>query len=129
MSSYSISKKVDLGFDEADAKVRETLKAEGFGILTEIDVKKTLKEKLDVDFRRYRILGACNPTFAHKALNTETEVGLMMPCNAIVYEDDNGATHVAAIDPLAAMGSIGNDALREIAGQVKEKLAKAIEAV
>jgi uncharacterized protein (DUF302 family) len=86
-------------FDEAIAKVTEELKVEGFGILTEIDVKATLKKKLDVDFRRYTILGACNPPFAHRALQASLEVGLLLPCNLVVYEQDGGGTHVAAIDP------------------------------
>ena len=129
MTAYGMSRKVDLGFDEAEAKVRATLKEQGFGILTEIDVKKTLKEKIDVDFRRYTILGACNPKFAHKALNIETEIGLMMPCNVIVYEDDEGATHISAIDPLSAMAVVGNDDLKQFADEVGGKLKTAIEAV
>ena len=128
-TSYGMSRKVDLGFDEAEAKVRATLKEQGFGILTEIDVKKTLKDKIDVDFRRYTILGACNPKFAHKALTIETEIGLMMPCNVIVYEDDEGATHLSAIDPLSAMAVVGNDGLKDFATQVQEKLKTALEAV
>ena len=128
-TAYGMTRKVDLGFDEAEAKVRVTLKGEGFGILTEIDVKKTLKEKIDVDFRRYTILGACNPKYAHKALTTEMEIGLMMPCNVIVYEDDDGATHISAIDPLSAMAVVGNDSLQEFANEVAEKLKTAIEAV
>ncbi|MFQ5433101.1 MAG: DUF302 domain-containing protein [Nitrospinota bacterium] len=130
MTAYGMSRKVDLGFDEAEAKVRDTLKEQGFGILTEIDVKKTLKAKIDVDFRRYKILGACNPKSAHKALTAEMEVGLLLPCNVIVYEDDDGATHVSAIDPLSAMSVVGdNEALKELAGEVVEKLKTAIEGV
>ena len=128
-TSYGMTRKVDLGFDEAEAKVRATLKEQGFGILTEIDVTKTLKEKIDVDFRRYTILGACNPKFAHKALTIETEIGLMMPCNVIVYEDDDGATHLSAIDPLSAMDVVGNDGLKEFATEVAGKLKTALEAV
>ena len=128
-TSYGMSRKVDLGFDEAEAKVRATLKEQGFGILTEIDVTKTLKEKIDVDFRRYTILGACNPKFAHKALTIETEIGLMMPCNVIVYEDDDGATHISAIDPLSAMAVVENDGLKEFATEVAGKLKTAVEAV
>ncbi|MEO8233017.1 MAG: DUF302 domain-containing protein, partial [Ignavibacteriota bacterium] len=88
--SYYFSKKIDLGFEEAIEKVTEALKSEGFGILTEIDVKETLKKKLDVDFRPYRILGACNPPFAYKALQAEDKVGIMLPCNVIVQEKENG---------------------------------------
>jgi uncharacterized protein (DUF302 family) len=128
-TSYGMSRKVDIGFDEAEAKVRATLKEQGFGILTEIDVKKTLKDKIDVDFRRYTILGACNPKLAHKALTLEMEIGLMMPCNVIVYEDDEGATRISAIDPMSAMDVVGNDGLKEFASQVQEKLKIAVEAV
>jgi len=129
VTSYGISRKVELGFDDAETKLREKLKEQGFGILTEIDVKKTLKAKLDVDFRRYKILGACNPGYAHKALTTETEVGLLLPCNVIVYEDDEGNTHVSAIDPVSAMGVLNNDKLREFADEVREKLVTVIQAI
>lgn len=129
VTSYGISKKVELAFDDAEAKVREKLKEHGFGVLTEIDVKKTFKAKLDVDFRRYKILGACNPGYALKALTTETEVGLLLPCNVIVYEDDEGSTHVSAIDPASAIGIAGNDKLKEFAGEVREKLVTIIEAI
>lgn len=128
-TGYGLSRKLTIGFDEAEKKVRETLKEQGFGVLTEIDVTKTLKEKIGADFRRYKILGACNPAFAHKALTTETEIGLMMPCNVIVYEDDGGATHISAIDPLSAIGAVGIEALKPFASQVREKLMKAVLAV
>ncbi|MBI5178063.1 MAG: DUF302 domain-containing protein [Nitrospinae bacterium] len=127
-TGYGLSRKLDMAFDDAEKKVREKLKEQGFGILTEINVQKTLKEKLNVDFKRYLILGACNPPFAHKALSVETEIGLMMPCNVIVYEAD-GKTVVAAIDPLSAMGVVGNEKLKEIAAQVREKLMAAVMAV
>jgi len=130
MTAYGMSRKVDLGFDEAEEKVRATLKEQGFGILTEIDVKKALKEKIDVDFRRYKILGACNPKYAHKALTAEMEVGLLLPCNVIVYEDDDGAAHVSAIDPLSAMSVVGdNEELKGIASEIIKKLKTAIKAV
>ena len=101
-----IRKKVDYGFDEARVRVEEELKKEGFGILSEIDVKATLKKKLDVDFRRYTILGACNPPFAHRALKAVREVGLLLPCNVILYEDDDGKTVISAMNVEAAMGSL-----------------------
>ncbi len=128
-TAYGITRKVDLEFDEAEAKVRQTLKDQGFGILTEIDVKKTLKEKINVDFGRYKILGACNPSNAHKALMAEPEIGLMLPCNVIVYEDGDGATHVAGMDPAAAMSMVNNAALNEVAAEVRVKMKAALEAV
>ena len=128
-TGYSISRKVSMTFDEAEKKVRETLKGQGFGILTEIDVTKTLKEKINADFRRYKILGACNPSFAHLALSAETEIGVMMPCNVIVYEADGGGTVVAAVDPLASMGSVKNELLKPIAASVREKLSAAINGI
>jgi len=128
-AGYGISRKLDIGFDDAEKRIREKLKEQGFGILTEINVQKTLKEKLNVDFKRYLILGACNPPFAHKALSLETEIGLMMPCNVIVYEAEGGKAVVSAIDPLSAMGVVGNDKLKEFAAQVREKLMAAVMAV
>jgi len=128
-TSYGLTKKVDLSFEEAEAKVRESLKAQGFGVLTEIDVKATLKAKLNVDFRKYKILGACNPPFAHKALTAEIEIGLLLPCNVIVYEDDAGATHVSAIDPASAMSMVTNRELESVAGQVREKLVEVVESI
>ncbi|MBL9022495.1 MAG: DUF302 domain-containing protein [Myxococcales bacterium] len=104
----------------------EALKAEGFGILTEIDIKDTLKKKIGVDFRRYKILGACNPPLAHQALTTETEIGLMLPCNVIVYETDDGHTVVSAIDPTTTMASVGNPKLTELAQTVRDKLARVL---
>lgn len=113
-------------FDEAIEKVTDALKAEGFGILTEIDVQATLKKKLDVDFRRYKILGACNPPFAHRALEASLDIGLLLPCNVSVYEEDGGTTHVAAIDPLETIASGAGPALQEIAREVHDRLQRAI---
>ncbi|MDH5542976.1 MAG: DUF302 domain-containing protein [Nitrospinota bacterium] len=127
-TGYGFSKTVKMTFADAEAKVRNTLKERGFGILTEVDVKKTLKEKINAEFMPYKILGACNPPFAHKSLNAEREIGLMMPCNVIVYEDEKGV-HVSAVDPKAAMGMIKNPELEKVAGEVSAKLKEAIEAV
>ena len=120
--SYHFSKTVSLSFDEAVARVTDQLKKEGFGILTQIDVKETLREKLGVEFRKYRILGACNPPFAYKALQAEDKIGLMLPCNVIVQEMPDGKTEVAAIDPVSSMQGIENLELRGIADQVGAKL-------
>lgn len=124
--SYYFSKTLQMSFDEAVAKAVEELKKEGFGILTEIDVKETLKKKLNVDFRKYKILGACNPPFAYQALQSEDKVGLMLPCNVIVQETADGKTEVSAIDPIASMQAIDNPKLREVAEQVQAKLKKVI---
>lgn len=115
-------------FDEAIDRVTEELKKEGFGVLTEIDAKQTLKKKLDVDFRNYRILGACNPTLAHKALTCEDNIGLMMPCNVVVQDKTGGGVEIAAIDPFASIASVGNSQLEPIANEVREKLKKVIDA-
>jgi uncharacterized protein (DUF302 family) len=128
-TAYGLSRKVDLSFADAEAKVRNTLKERGFGILTEIDVKTTLKEKIGEEFRPYKILGACNPAFAHKALTAEIEIGLLMPCNVIVYEDESGDVHVSGVNPSQAMGMVDNPELAKIAGEVTEKLREVIEAV
>jgi uncharacterized protein (DUF302 family) len=125
--SYSIGKKVELSYDEAIEKVTVELKKEGFGVLTEIDVKKTLKEKLDVDVPRYIILGACNPPFAHKALEAEPEVGLLLPCNVIVYESDDGLTNVAAINAQVMLSVVGRDDIEPIAQEVNERLKRVID--
>jgi len=125
--SYYFSKVVDLSFDEAIARVTEELQKEGFGILTEIDVKATLKKKLGVAFRKYKILGACNPSFAYEALKTERMIGTMLPCNVIVQEADAGRTEVTAVDPIASMQAIENPKLREIAQKVQTKLKQVIE--
>lgn len=129
MTTLGIQKTLDIGFDAALARVPEALKAEGFGVLTEIDVKETLKKKLDVDFRRYRILGACNPPFAHKALEHSLDVGMLMPCNVIVYERDDGKTEVSAVDPMLTMAAQGDPAIRPLAAAVQEKLRKVIDSL
>jgi uncharacterized protein (DUF302 family) len=123
---YYISRKIEAPFERALDRVREELKKEGFGVLTEIDVRDTLKKKLDVEFRNYRILGACNPPFAYKALQAEEKIGLLLPCNVIVQERGDGTVEVAAIDPAASMQVVSNPALSDIAGQVREKLQKVI---
>ncbi len=124
--SYYFTKIVDYPFDDAVQKVTEELKNEGFGVLTEIDVKATLKKKLDVDFRRYQILGACNPPFAYKALQAEEKIGTMLPCNVIVQEKDNGKVEVSAINPLQSMIAVGNDELNGVATEIGIKLQKVI---
>jgi len=124
--SYYFNKTVKTSFEEAVIKVTEELKKEGFGVLTEIDVKETLKKKLGVDFRPYKILGACNPPFAYQALQAEDKIGLMLPCNVIVQEISKGVVEVAAIDPSAAMKGIDNPELAKIAEQVREKLRKVV---
>ena len=119
---YNNSKKVNLTYEEAIEKTVEELKKEGFGVLTEIDVKETLKKKLDVDFRKYKILGACNPSLAYKALQIEDNIGVMLPCNVIVQETKDGTVRVSAINPLVAMQSVDNPNLSEVALLVSEKL-------
>lgn len=126
MTAFGIRKTLRATYDQALSSVPEALKSEGFGVLTEIDIQSTLKQKLGVDFRRYKILGACNPPFAHEALRTELEVGLMLPCNVVVYEDDGGHAIVLAIDPTKTMAGSGNAKLAELAEAVKEKLSRAL---
>lgn len=129
-ASYEIKTELGIPFEEADARVREALKAEGFGVLTEIDVKETLKEKLDVDFRPYRILGACNPPLAHRALSAETDIGLLLPCNVIVYEgEEPGTSVVAALDPVAQLGLTGRDDLRPLAEEVRQRMERVLGVV
>lgn len=125
--SYYFSKTIDTNFDDAVTRVTEELKKEGFGVLTEIDVKETFKKKLDVDFRKYRILGACNPNFAFEAIKAEDKIGTMLPCNVIVQERENGNVEVTAVDPVASMMAIKNDALGSVAGSVREKLSRVIQ--
>ncbi len=126
--SYYINRLLsDAGFEEAVSRVVEALGAEGFGVLTEIDVQATLKKKLDVDFRPYLILGACNPQMAHRALESEDKIGTMLPCNVIVQQTDQGV-EIAAVDPVASMTAVRNPELEEIAGQVREALNRAVEA-
>lgn len=124
---YYNSKIVSYSFDETLARIPEELKKEGFGILTEIDVKETLKKKLDVDFRRYKILGACNPPFAYKTLQAEENIGVMLPCNVIVQEKENGTVQVSVINPLVAMQSVQNEALLPVASEVSDKLKRFLE--
>lgn len=124
--SYYFSKKSPLGFEEAIEKVTDALKNEGFGILTKIDVKETLKMKLDVDIHSYIILGACNPPFAYQALQVEDKVGIMLPCNVIVQEKENG-TEISAVDPVVSMQAIDNPKLGKIAKEIRERLHKAID--
>ncbi len=122
---YSFSRILSLTYEEAVPKVKEALKSEGFGVLTEIDVKKTMKEKLDKDFRRYIILGACNPPLAHQVLEAEPEVGIFLPCNVLVYEEGN-KTVVSAMDPEAAMVLVKNERVNEVAKQVRRKMEKVL---
>ncbi len=124
--SYYFSKTVKGSFEEVLEKVTASLKNEGFGILTEIDVKETLKKKLDVNFRRYKILGACNPAFAYKAIQVEDKIGTMLPCNVIVQEIVENDVEVAAVDPVASMKAIENQELYGIATQVQEKLKNVV---
>ena len=124
---YYFNKIVQMTFEETIGKVTEELKKEGFGVLTEIDVKAALKKKIDVDFRKYRILGACNPSFAYKALLAEDKIGTMLPCNVVVQEREDGKVEVAAVDPIASMQSVQNESLGEIAEEVQSKLKKVIE--
>jgi uncharacterized protein (DUF302 family) len=123
--------RVDLGVPYQDAvdRVTQALKNEGFGVLTTIDVQQTLKQKLDRDFRRYVILGACNPTLAHRALQAELEVGLLLPCNVVVYEREAGTSSVAAMAPLPAMGIVGNDELQAVAAEADARLRRALASV
>ena len=123
---YHFSKTVDLPFGQAVEKATAALKEEGFGILTEIDIKDTLKKKLEVDFRNYRILGACSPGHAHKALMAESHIGLMLPCNVIVQEHENGDVEVSAVDPVASMQAVKNKELEDVAQTVRGLLKKVI---
>jgi uncharacterized protein (DUF302 family) len=127
--SYYISRTIESGFDGAVARVVDALKREGFGVLTDIDVASTMKQKLGVAFRPYRILGACNPALAHKALSAEDKVGVMLPCNVIVQETGAGKIEVAAIDPRAAMERVGNPALADLAREVADKLARVVSTI
>jgi len=126
---YYFEKTTDYTFEEAVEKVTEELKKEGFGVLTEINIHEKLKEKLGVDFRNYRILGACNPAFAYKALQEEDKIGTMLPCNVIVQELENGKTEIAAVDPIASMQSVENEKLAGVANEVQQKLKQVISNV
>ena len=125
--SYYLGKTLPIAFEEAITRTVEALKKEGFGIITDIDIKETLKKKINVDYPSYRILGACNPALAHEALKLENKVGTMLPCNVVVRDAGNGQTEVAAIDPVASMQAINNPELNRAAGQVRAKLEKVIE--
>lgn len=127
MNYYFKTELKNVSFSEAITKVTEALKIEGFGILTEIDIKATLKKKLDVDFYNYTILGACNPPFAYKALQAEDKIGTMLPCNVIVQEKEEGIIEISAVDPAASMAAIDNKALNEIAGDVRDTLQRVIQ--
>ncbi len=128
MAEFRMQKRTQLSFEEALAKVPDALKAEGFGILTQIDVKDTLKQKIGVDFRKYRILGACNPKLAYRGLSAELEVGVMMPCNVVVYEGDDGKAVVTAIDPMATIAST-HPGLTVLAGEVRAGLQRALASI
>jgi uncharacterized protein (DUF302 family) len=127
--SYYFSKKLHMGFEQAIERVTEALKGEGFGIISTIDVQDTLKKKIDVDFRPYRILGACNPKLVYEALSVEDKVGTMLPCNVVVQARDDGTIEVAAVDPVASMQAIANPKLETTAGGVRAKLMKVIESL
>jgi uncharacterized protein (DUF302 family) len=129
LREYAFSAVLDASYDEAVSKVTDGLKKEGFGILTEIDVKATVKKKLDKDFRKYMILGTCNPPYAHRSLQADLDVGLLLPCNVIVYETDDKKAHIAAINPVSAMEVIKNEELRKIAEEVSKKLKRVIDDV
>jgi uncharacterized protein (DUF302 family) len=127
---YGLSTTVAMPYERAVERTREALAAEGFGVLTEIDVRATLKKKLDVEFRPYLILGACNPPLAHEALTAERDIGLLLPCNVVVYEgNEAGTSVVAALDPEAALALSGNPEVRPLAGQVRERIARVLAAV
>jgi len=125
--SYYFNTSLTGNFEQVIQKVIEELKKEGFGVLTEIDIKATLKKKLDVDFYNYKILGACNPPFAYKALQAEDKIGAMLPCNVIVQEKSAGKIDVSAVDPVASMQAVANPDLKEIADEIRNKLRKVIE--
>lgn len=127
--SYQFSKTISLPFDEAIETVTAALKERGFGVLSTIDVKATLKSKIDVDFRPYTILGACNPHFAYQALQSEDNIGVMLPCNVIVQQTDDGRVEVSAVDPIASMQAIDNAALGSIAEEVQGLLKETIDAL
>ena len=129
MNMPSMKRSLHESFDSVLARIPEALSKEGFGVLTEIDVQATMKKKLDKDIRPYRILGACNPALAHRALGVDPEVGVLLPCNVVVYEQENGDTIVSIVDPNAAIGAFGPPALKEVASEVSAKLARVLESV
>jgi uncharacterized protein (DUF302 family) len=124
---YAIKRITSLSFDQADSRIRETLKLEGFGVLTEIDVRDTLKAKLGIDIAPYRILGACNPALALQALSAEPDVGLLLPCNVVVREDPEGRTVLEALDPVVQLEITANPQLRGLASQVRDRLNRALD--
>ncbi len=126
---YYFNINLTTSFDDAVTRVIDALKKEGFGVLSEIDIQATLKKKLDVDFRKYKILGACNPPFAYKALQIEDNIGLLLPCNLIIQEAPDGSISVAAIDPLASMSILNNVELSNIAEEIQKKLKRVIESL
>jgi len=128
MAAYGFAVRLNIPYEEAVRRVTAALKDEGFGILTEIDVQATLKQKLDADFRRYVILGACNPSLAHRALLADLDVGLLLPCNVIVYEEDGGSV-ISVIDPLAMLGVLGNPSLKPVADAAQEKLRRVVHSL
>ena len=129
MSTYTYTRTVPYSMADTEARIRETLKEEGFGVLTEIDIQATLKTKLDVDFRPYKILGACNPPAAHRALQAEPLIGTMLPCNVVLQETDDGQTEIAAVDPVASMAAVENDTLGEVAEEIRGRLRSAVDNV
>ncbi len=128
-TAYGFGKKVAADFPAAIDKVTEELQKEGFGVLSDINVAATLKKKLDKDMPPYRILGACNPHVAHQAVSAEPDIGLLLPCNVLVREDDEGQVHVSFMDPGAVLGLVGNDDIAPLAGQVREKLERVLAAI
>jgi uncharacterized protein (DUF302 family) len=128
IADYAFRTRLDLPYEQAVERVTAALKEEGFGILTEIDVKDTLKKKLDVDFRKYVILGACNPPLAHQALNTELEIGLLLPCNVVVYEEDGGSM-VSIVDPISMLGVVESPGLDPVAGEARARLERVVDAL
>ena len=129
MKGYAFNRILDTSYEDAISKVTDALKEEGFGVLTEIDVKATLKKKLGADFRKYMILGACNPPYAYRTLQTDLDVGLLLPCNVIIYETDDQKAYISAINPVSALQVIKNRELRKIAEEVSEKLKRVVDRV
>jgi uncharacterized protein (DUF302 family) len=129
IKEYALSTVLNTSYEEAISKVTDALKEEGFGVLTEIDVKSTLKKKLDVDFRKYVILGACNPPYAFRTLQADLDVGLLLPCNVIIYETDDKKAYISALNPVSALEVIKSQELRKIAAEVSEKLKRVVEKV
>lgn len=127
MTSFGITRELAISYEQTVSKLPDALKSEGFGVLTEIDMQNTLKQKLNVDFRKYKIFGACNPPLAHQALSLDLQVGLAMPCNVVVYEASNGHAVVSAVDPTKTVSAIGNPALADFAITVRDKLTRALD--